>query len=54
MSDGGRADRGPIVTSGERSLPDRFGSADGWVKASVALGAVLVWFFVVLMVVSYV
>ncbi|QZP37422.1 hypothetical protein [Halobaculum magnesiiphilum] len=54
MSDAGDADRGPIVTSGERSIADRFGSVDGWAKASIALAGVLVLFFLALVVVSYV
>ncbi len=54
MSDAGGADRAPIVTSGEQSITDRFGSADGWVKASVALASALVLFFLALVVLSYV
>ncbi|WP_201289544.1 hypothetical protein [Halobaculum saliterrae] len=54
MSDAGGADRGPIVTSGERSITDRYGSVDGWVKASIALAGVLLLFFLALVVVSYV
>ncbi|MFC6787727.1 hypothetical protein ACFQFH_18280 [Halobaculum halobium] len=54
MSDAGGADRGPIVASGERSITDRYGSVDGWVKASIALASVLLLFFLALVVVSYV
>ncbi|QZY00012.1 hypothetical protein [Halobaculum rubrum] len=53
MSDAGGADRGPTVASGARSITDRFGSVDGWVKASAVLAGVLLLFFLVLVVVSY-
>ncbi|SHG56659.1 hypothetical protein [Halobaculum gomorrense] len=53
MSDAGGADRGPIVTSGERSITDRFGSADGWVTAALVLGGFLALFFLALVVISY-
>jgi len=54
MSDAGGADRGPVITSGERSITDRYGSVDGWAKASLALAGVLLLFFVALVAVSYV
>lgn len=54
MTEGGGADRPAITTSGERSLTDRFGSADGWVKAGLLMAAFLVLFFSALVVISYV
>ncbi|WP_277553469.1 hypothetical protein [Halobaculum limi] len=54
MADGGGADRPVVITSGERSLTERFGSADGWVQAGLLMAAFLVLFFSALVVISYV
>ncbi|UIP00923.1 hypothetical protein Hbl1158_06075 [Halobaculum sp. CBA1158] len=54
MSDAGGADRGSIVTTGGDSITERFGSADGWVKAGVIMAAFLVVFFLSLVALSYV